>query len=209
MYRYRRNKDFDRLGDSYEILREDLLAEMERRHRWEDATRQRRPGLWGQSRGRGDYTRAAARLRSGFARELKAIQAIENRVGRNRDPLMRELLFDLLEEAREQGITVNELAGYYNEGGLRSKLASLLPGGGQGGMSWLLPALLFLLAVPSARQGLKPLAKKVVEGAMEVSDKINEILTTAREEVEDIVAEVSFEKIQNSLTDPAEPPATE
>lgn len=207
MYGYRRNRELDREREANELLKEDLLAEIEMRHRWENATRHRRTGLWGQIRGRGDYNRVSARLRSDLGRELRAVQALENRVGRTRVPLVRELLVELLDEAHEQGITVNELAGYYN-GGLRGKLASLLPGGGQGAMSWLLPALLLLLAVPSAREGLKPLAKKVVEGAMDISDKISELLTTAKEEVEDIVAEVNFEKIKDTLSAPAEPPSS-
>ncbi len=208
MYRYRRNRELDSEMDAHEILKDDLLAEIESRRRWEETTRHRRTGLWGHIRGRGDYNRSAARLRGELARELRAIQAVENRAGRTRDPLVREILYELLEEAREQGISVNELSGYYN-GGLRGRLASLMPGGGAGGTSWLLPALLLLMAVPQVRQGLKPLAKKVVEGAMDISDKINELLTTAKEEVEDIVAEVNFEKIRDSLNVQDETPSSD
>jgi|GEM_PF-1318499 len=208
MYRYRRNKDLDREREAYEILAEDLLAEIESRRRWEDATRHRRAGLWGQIRDRGDYNRAASRLRADLARELRAIRAIEGRMGRSRDPVVRELLANLLEEAHERGITMDELARYYNGGGLQGRLASLLPGGGAGGLSWALPLLLLLLALPPVRQGLKPLTKKVVKGAMDISEKIEELFTTAKEEMEDIVAEVNFEKIKNSLSVPEDPPPT-
>jgi len=135
-----------------------------------------------------------------LGKELRAIQAIENRLGRTRDPLVRELLAEVLDEAREQGTTVGQLTGVYNGGGLKNRITSLLPGGSLGAVAWLLPALLLFLATPSVRQGLRPLAKKVVAGAMDVSDKINEIFTTAKEDVEDMVAEVNFEKNKNTLT---------
>lgn len=201
---YRRNRELDRNREAYEIIKEDLLNDIEAQGRWENATRYRRQGLWGHIR-RGDYNRDKARLRSSLARELRALQAVENRAGRTRDPLVREMLLDLLEDANEQGLTVNELAGYFNGGGLRGRL---LPGGGQGMMSWLLPLLLVLVAVPSARQGLKPLAKKVVEGAMDITDKINELITSAKEEVEDIVAEAAFDKMKD-MPIPEKPPSSD
>lgn len=199
MYRQSRNRENGYERRAYEALKDDLLAEMEARQNWEEATRYRRPGLMGRIRGENNYDRNLARLRGDLGRELRAIQAIENRVGRTRDPLVRELLTELLDEAHEQGTTVGHLAGLYNGGGLKDRLTSFL-GGGTGAMAWLLPALLLFLATPKGREGLRPLAKKVVEGAMDVSDKFNEIFTTAKEEVEDIVAEVNFEKIKNALT---------
>lgn len=60
-------------------------------------------------------------------------------------------------------------------------------------------ALLGLLLLPRAKRTVRPLAKSVVRGALGVVEGAARAVAEAREELQDIVAEVQWERAQAAL----------
>lgn len=137
-------------------------------------------------------------------------------MGQIRDPQVRQMLYELLQEAGQQGMDIPEIMeslnmnNNYNPrglGGLTDRVSELFTGidrrsfGLGAGAS-----LLGLLLVPSLSKSLKPMIRKVMEEAMDVTDRAQGVFAKAKEEFEDIVAEANFNKMKESLGSQAAPP---
>lgn len=198
MYRTRRDRNI--APEAIELLKEELLAELDGYRDWREESRFGRFGTLYRGRGRQRDYREMNSLRNNIHREIRAMQAIENRVGRNRDPLVREILYDLMEEINNRGVTYNDLARSLPRKGMGERLKDLLPfNGGLNANSLILLLLLSFILLPSFRQSLRPVVKKILEGTMDISDKVNELFNTAKEEIEDIVAEANLSKLTEAL----------
>lgn len=188
-------------GEMMDRLREDILNELEARRRMERWHQQDSPGRWRDSDGYYEQ-RMAGRLRSDIRRELAAMEKMEQRMGRIRDPQVRQMLSELVEEARDQGLSVADLSrsmsymdrkpSWLGRLGLRNiDRRSFFWGAGA--------ALLASAVLPTLSGTLKPLASKAVEGMMDLSEKAQGIIGQAKEEIEDIVAEAKFNKFRDSI----------
>lgn len=60
-------------------------------------------------------------------------------------------------------------------------------------------ALLGILMLPTARRAVRPLAKGVVKGVLGLAEGAARIVAEAREELQDIVTEVQWERAQEAL----------
>jgi len=159
-------------------------------------------------------------LRRQLQNELGAIEKINRRLSQVRDPQVRQLLCDLLQEASQQGMDITELMqslNMNNPPGYGASILERITGPFRGidrrSFGWGAgAALLGLLLLPSLGKSLRPLARKAMEEAMEITERAQGVFAQAKEEFEDIVAEVNFNKIKESIATQAgivdkEPPA--
>jgi hypothetical protein len=168
-----------------EDLREELLSEMEDRLESQKLRRRRNP------------RRDRGRLRREVYSELNAMRAIENRMQRSRvSPEARVLLDELMEEASDQGFTMDDLFRAMPRPSLTDRLSGFLQS--RNG-TLLLLALLALMATPSTREMLKPALKKLVGEINELTDQFRGLLSKVKEGIEDVVAEAKFEDIKDAI----------
>ncbi|OAT85793.1 hypothetical protein [Desulfotomaculum copahuensis] len=148
--------------------------------------------------GRGRYpARDLGRLRREVYQELNALRALENRLRRSRvSPGARAVLAGLLEESAGRGQTMDELYRMLPRPALGDRLAGLLQP--RYGM-YLLLALLIILAVPSTREAVKPVLKKVIAEVSDLGEQLQGILSKLKEGIEDVVAEARFEKLKEEM----------
>lgn len=59
--------------------------------------------------------------------------------------------------------------------------------------------LLALMLFPTAKKGIRPAVKKAVQGGLAFSEKVQEVIASAREGLEDLVAEAHFEQLQENV----------
>jgi len=142
-----------------------------------------------------DYRRSMAQARREVMKELRATQAIENRLGRSRNPEVRELAREIVREAESHNMTVNDLLYALQGPGWRDRIG--IPAGG--GFNWGIAALLALLLLPSAGKKLRGVMSKVTEEVMDLSEKAQAMAERTKEEFEDIVAEAQFNRFKNAL----------
>ncbi len=170
-----------------EELKEELLADLEEE-------------LENRSYRRRRYSRRdLMRLRSELFRELKAVRAIENRMQRPRSPEVRDLMREIIDLAGEQGMTMDELYSVFPQLGRTSpgaRVAGFFQS--RGGLMVLL-ALLALLAVPSTRQKVSSLLKKIMAEAGELTGQLKGFIARMGEGIEDIIAEAQFERIKDTV----------
>lgn len=146
-----------------------------------------------------DRQRSASMMRRDVRRELLAVKRIEDRLGRVKNPQIRKLVYEILEEAGEQGLDINDVLGSFPRGRGHG-LGDFLGLGTDRSLPWIIGAAALGLALyPAARENLKKLAGRLTEEATEISDKMQEMVSRTREEMEDIVAEAQFSKIQESM----------
>lgn len=150
---------------------------------------------WWTNREAYDYQRQMSMLRNGLQRELDAVNKINQRLGQIRDPQVRQLLYDLLQEAGQQGMDVQEvmqsLNRNYSPSGnvpLASRLTGWLNNVDRRSFGWGAgAALLGILFMPSLNKTLRPLTRKAMEEAMEITERAQGVFSRAKEEFEDIV----------------------
>lgn len=166
-------------------LREQLLSEMEDRLERQKIRKRRNP------------RRDPGRLRREIYSELNAMRAIESRMQRSSvSPEARTLLYELMEEAADQGFTMDDLYRTLP----RPTLTERLSGFAQSRNGTLLIlAVLALLATPSTREMLKPALKNLVGEINELSDQLRGLLAKIKEGIEDVVAEAKFENIKEAI----------
>jgi len=165
-----------------EALEEELLASLKNTRRPRFADRRLAPGA-----------------RRELYRELRSIRAMENRIRRSRYPEVREVLEELLEESQERGITAGELADLITRRKGISFLERLNATPSTQKILLTVLILLALLAVPSVREKVRPLLKKTIGEAMELSERLKSIFAQFGESLEDIVAEAQFNRLKESL----------
>ena len=184
-------------------IKEELLTDMEARREAEENCRRRNENMPGRDWDREEFLeyRRKNDLRDELFRELQAVQDIENRLGRMRNPETRRLVRELLEEARRKGMTtadlVQSMAGSRRT--VRERLSALLFDPHNRFPLGVGAALLGLLLIPSARESVRPLARKAIEGVMNLSEKTQTVIAKAQEDLSDIVAEAQFSRIANSV----------
>lgn len=187
----RKNRDLDeRMAD---LWKERVLNELEAYREWNSGMDRRRGVVRRRGRDR-EYRRLFQRWQEALERELDAAGGINRRSGRAVEPPVRELLRELLEDAPFRGTTVEELARACRSG---NGFRLLSPESNFTGAIILL--LLFALLLPGVRAGLRPVMKKMVAGALGLSEQLQAFLTTFREEMEDIMAEAQFSRLAESL----------
>ncbi len=168
-----------------EELKEELLSEMEDRLERQKVRKRRHP------------RRDPGRLRREIYSELNAMRAIESRMQRSRvSPEARTLLNELMEEAADQGFTIDDLYRSLPQPTLTERLSGFAQS--RNG-TLLLLALLALLATPSTREMLKPALKKLVGEINELTDQFRGLLSKVKEGIEDVVAEAKFENIKEAI----------
>jgi hypothetical protein len=168
--------------ETLEMLKEEILNDLETK------LEQRRPRQYSRQR--------IASLRRELRKELQAIRNIEGRVQRQRNPEVRALLQEIIEEAREKNVTVGELSSLLGPSSLPESLREL----SSNRTLWTaLLVILALLTVPTFRNALTPYLNKILAEIVMLGDKTNATVTQLRESIEDIVAEAQFEKIKKAL----------
>ncbi|MDF9408870.1 MAG: hypothetical protein A4E52_01069 [Pelotomaculum sp. PtaB.Bin013] len=162
---------------------------------------------WWTDREEYDYQRNMSLARNQLRDELRALDKMNQRLGQVRDPQIHQMLHDLLYEAREQGMGVQDLLqslGTNNSGPGRARpfwnrITNPLRGIDRRSFGWGAgAALVGLLFLPSVSKSIRPLICKAMEEAIEINERVHGVFAQAKEEIEDIVAEVSFNKIASS-----------
>jgi len=168
--------------ETLEMLKEEILNDLETK------LEQRRPRRYSRRR--------IASLRRELRKELQAIRNMERRVQRQRNPEVRALLQEIIEEARERNVTVGELSELLGPSSLPESLREI----STNRTLWtVLLVMLALLTVPAFRSALTPSLNKILAEVVMLGDKAKAAMTKLREGVEDIVAEAQFEKIKKAL----------
>jgi hypothetical protein len=134
-------------------------------------------------------------VRRELLRELQAVRALEDRLARSRHPEVRETLVELLKGSRDQDLTTGELIDLLN-----NKRGTSLPDYfDTRGVLITAGVLATLLAIPSVREKVRLLLKKAIMEAMEFGDKFKTFAASLGEDLEDIIAEASFNKLKDSM----------
>ncbi|MCF8010212.1 MAG: hypothetical protein K9L17_03935 [Clostridiales bacterium] len=145
-------------------------------------------------------------LRNDVKRELRAVGNIEKRIGRIRSPEVQEVVYDILNQARERGMSVDEVLQALPDGGIKGRVSPA----SRSSLYWILGSLLLsALIFPSANQNMRNFAGKVADGASDLSDKLQAFVEETREGLEDIIAEAHFNRLKKSMDsgDEGEPQA--
>ncbi|MDO7786235.1 hypothetical protein [Desulforamulus aquiferis] len=166
---------------------------------------------WWMDREDYDYQRNMNMLRRQLQTELKGMERINQRMGQVRDPQVRMMLNELLQEAWQQGMDVPELMQSLNmnnqpgyTGALLDRITGPFRGIDRKSFGWGAgAALLGLLLLPSLGKSMRPLARKAMEEAIDIAERAQGVFSHAKEEFEDIVAEASFNKIKDSVANQA------
>lgn len=132
------------------------------------------------------------------------------RRNRRREALLRALLEEEEEELAEpEELSAVEMAALLRElRGARQKRRSL---GGlmsneqlQGFLWGMGAATLLLMLMPSAKEKLRPLAVSAMKGSLDLVDQVKGMFAGAGEDLQDLLAEVQFERMKEAA-DPNKP----
>jgi hypothetical protein len=155
---------------------------------------------------------AAAGLEQIFETKLAAIQSYERQLETVRDPFAQQALRGMIRKERKELLHLAELTelmeksselGRFTQARLRLN-HRIKTNTGQDMIFWLGAAAVGAILVPGVREKLRPIAVKAVQGVMGLSDQAQGFISGIKEDIEDIVSEVQFEKIKQSLDDAIE-----
>lgn len=127
-----------------------------------------------------------------------------SRRNRRREALLRALLEEEEEELAEpEELTAAEMAALLRElrrdRRKRSPLGGLMSSEQLQGFLWGMgAATLLLMLMPSAKEKLRPLAVSAMKGAMDLTDQVKGMFAGAGEELQDLLAEVQFERMKEA-----------
>ncbi|OPX84108.1 MAG: hypothetical protein A4E53_03883 [Pelotomaculum sp. PtaB.Bin104] len=212
-------------------LKKEIIGELEDRREWQEKYyhngnhrgnrnpqqvyhSRRQPKFeddWWNDREEYDYQRNMSMARKQLQGELRSLVKMNQRMGQVRDPQIRQMLNDLLHEAQEQGMGVQELLDSLamNNGSrgfmgpFWNRATSPLRDIDRRSFGWGAgAALLGLLLLPSVAKSVRPLICKAMEEAMEMNERVQGVFAQAKEELEDIVAEANFNKLTASMNGP-------
>ncbi|MHB1421536.1 MAG: hypothetical protein ACYCX4_18485 [Bacillota bacterium] len=134
-------------------------------------------------------------------RELEAIRNIENKTTAS-NPYVREMAGSIIKEAQEQGMSMDEVIKILNGQGSsksnwRYRMTDWLSIGQRKGFFYgvgttLLAAMIF----PAVNRNMRSVAVRTLEEGMDLADKARSFVVRAKEGFEDIVAEATFNSIQ-------------
>lgn len=163
---------------------------------------------WWVDREEYDYQRNQALLRNQLRRELESLDKMNRRMGQISDPEVRRLLAELLQEARTQGVGVQDLIQSLNmsnpgvAGSLVNRVTGPLKGVDRRSFGWGVgAALLGLMLLPTLAKSVRSLSEKAASGTMDLTERAQGVFEMAKEEFEDIVAEAKFNKLKDSVVD--------
>jgi len=113
---------------------------------------------------------------------------------------------DIMEEIQEMGYVPGELLRavqqFQKRGTIRCRFYELMNSREGRGFKWgLSTAILALVFLPSVAKSLKPVTKWALKETMEVSERVQGIISNLKEDVEDILAEAQFERSKNMIDD--------
>ncbi len=155
---------------------------------------------------------AVAGLEQIFETKLAAIQSYERQLETVRDPFAQQALRGMIRKERKELLHLAELTdlmekspelGRFTRARLRLN-HRIKTNTGQDMIFWLGAAAIGAILVPGVREKLRPIAVKAVQGVMGLSDQAQGFISGIKEDIEDIVSEVQFEKIKQSLDDAIE-----
>jgi hypothetical protein len=167
----------------------------------EDLKEELLDNLRGSTRGRayrrGYSRREMAALQRDLYRELRVLRDMEERLQRKRSPELMTVLLDLLDETREEGLSMRDMLDNLPR---NSGLSGLLPDFfNRRNTLNLLLILLVLLSVPALRDKLRPVLGAIPEHFIALLGSSQQLLAQIKEGMEDIVAEAQFERFKDSL----------
>lgn len=159
-----------------------------------------------------DYQRKMLQLRKDLQNELRVMQQMNQRAGHVQDPQVRRLVYELLEETAQQGMDIPDLMQSVNirhsptlGNSLLDRIVGPIKGIDRNSFLWGAgAALLGVALLPAISKTLRPFARKAVEEVMEITERTQGMFAQVKEEFEDIVAEASFNKLKNSVTEPTD-----
>lgn len=162
---------------------------------------------WWTDREEYDYQRNMAMLRRQLQRELEGMNRANSRLNQVRDPQVRMMLYEVMQEAWRRGMDVPEIMQSLNmdgaQPGLGGSLVDRILGSfrlDRRSFGWGIgTGLLGMFLLPSLSKAMRPLARKAMEEAMEVGERAQGVFARAKEEFEDIVAEANFNKIKDTI----------
>lgn len=169
---------------------------------------------WWTDREEYDYQRNMAMLRRQLQRELEGVNKVSSRLNQVRDPQVRMMLYEIMQEAWRRGMDVPEIMQSLSMDGAQPGMGGSLVDRVLGSFrldrrsfGWGIgTGLLGLFLLPSLSKAMRPLARKAMEEAMEVSERAQGVFARAKEEFEDIVAEANFNKIKDTIVNQANMP---
>lgn len=156
-------------------------------------------------------------LRGEIKRGLQAVEGTERRLDNIADPLVRDAVYTILQETRQEGIplsqVINRLGADEGRGaGLSQRMAGWFgPGAGRGFLGGIGVSLLAALLIPATRGSLRNVGIKVMESGMSFADQTRSIFGKAQEGFEDMIAEANFNTLQDHeefATDSIDAPVT-
>ena len=169
---------------------------------------------WWTDREEYDYQRNMTMLRKQVMRELEGVNRVNQRMAQVRDPQVRLMLQEILQEAWQMGMdtpelmqsisNTNNMNPYNNMPRQGASVSDRVSGFFRGldRRSFGLGAgagLLGLLFFPSLTKSFRPMVRKAMEEAMDVSQRAQGVFARAKEEFDDIVAEAGFNKMKESV----------
>ncbi|MHB1125472.1 MAG: hypothetical protein ACYC2T_00725 [Bacillota bacterium] len=134
-------------------------------------------------------------------KELEAIRNIENKTA-NSNPYIQEMAGSIIKEAREQGMSLDEVIKILNgQSGLKSnwrnRAADWLGIGQRKGFFYGVGAtLLAAMIFPAVNRNMHSVAVRTIEEGMDLADKARSFVVRAKEGFEDIMAEATFKTLQ-------------
>jgi hypothetical protein len=150
---------------------------------------------------------AAVGLEKIFETKLAAIQSYEQQVEAVHDPFAQQAMREMIRQERKELLHLAELTELMEKspelgGFTRARLRlnhRIKTNTGKDRGFWLGVATVGAILVPGVREKLRPIAVKAVQGVMGLSDQAQGFISGIKEDIEDIVSEVQFEKIKQSL----------
>lgn len=142
-----------------------------------------------------------------FEAKLNAVRAYEQRLARVADPYARQTLQKMIQAERRQLLNLAELIDIVEEspnmGGFtratRRMTHRLKTGDGKNALYGLGAIALAAMLIPGVKDALKPLVGKVMSGVNELSEQAQGLISSVKEDMEDMVAEAEFEKLKQAI----------
>lgn len=150
---------------------------------------------------------SVAALDEVFTAKLAAVRASEHQLASISDPYAHKALQQMIQEERSQLLNLADLIEMVEQGAesgsftkARQRMSHRLKSPSNKNFAYgvgvaLLGALLF----PTLKESLHPVAMKAVQGVKDLSEQAKGLLSSVKEDMEDMVAEAEFEKLKNSI----------
>lgn len=146
-------------------------------------------------------------LETVFEAKMAAIRTYEQKLATVNDPYARKSLQYMIQEERAQLLNLADLVEIVEQspdlGRLtraRKRMAhQMRTNPARSAALGVGIALLGALMLPAVKDKLRPMALKAFQGIMDLSEQAQGLVSTMREDIEDIVAEAQFEKMKESM----------